>query len=69
MKITDEKLDRMLRREENPAFDRTFEFKGKKEKVNNYNKRPLLIAICRRNRVRSTARNERPKKRKRRIPI
>ncbi|MBQ3870453.1 MAG: hypothetical protein II777_07870, partial [Clostridia bacterium] len=45
MKITDEKLDQMLKKEENPAFDRTFEFRGKKEKVNNYKGR-LIAALA-----------------------
>ena len=46
MKITDEKLDRMLRHEENPAFDRTFEFKGKKEKVNTINKKAFIRVLA-----------------------
>ena len=46
MKITDEKLDQMLHNEENPAFDQTFEFKGKKEKINTINKRTFIRVLA-----------------------
>lgn len=46
MKITDEKLDQMLHNEENPAFDHTFEFKGKKEKINIINKKTFIRVLA-----------------------